>query len=128
MGTLGSEGPRSLFRPLPLAYDIVLITPSIEQAERILAKFDSAFGRIDLTKLSLTKAMFMRNALAAVASPTLNGTNISEYPGYVHPDREANTMSEAEQKETHCAGSIQKYRGSSEEDREHPLPQLTFPL
>ncbi|XGW34699.1 hypothetical protein V3C99_018586 [Haemonchus contortus] len=42
--------------------DIVLITPNIEQAERMLAEFDSACGKIGL-RLNLTKTMFMKNGL-----------------------------------------------------------------
>ncbi|VDM57906.1 unnamed protein product [Angiostrongylus costaricensis] len=43
-----------------LADDIVLITPNISQAERILADVDNACGKICL-RLNLTKTMFMRN-------------------------------------------------------------------
>uniref|UniRef100_A0A7I4Z3N6 Reverse transcriptase domain-containing protein n=1 Tax=Haemonchus contortus TaxID=6289 RepID=A0A7I4Z3N6_HAECO len=47
---------------LCFADNIVLITPNIEQAERMLAEFDSACERIGL-ELSLTKSMFMKNGL-----------------------------------------------------------------
>uniref|UniRef100_A0A7I4YDU4 Reverse transcriptase domain-containing protein n=1 Tax=Haemonchus contortus TaxID=6289 RepID=A0A7I4YDU4_HAECO len=40
--------------------DIVLITPNIEQAERMLTEIDNACGKIGL-KLNLTKTMFMKN-------------------------------------------------------------------
>ncbi|VDO73919.1 unnamed protein product [Heligmosomoides polygyrus] len=40
--------------------DIVLITPSINQAERMLADFDRVCGNVGL-QLNLTKTMFMRN-------------------------------------------------------------------
>ncbi|XGW34883.1 hypothetical protein V3C99_018713 [Haemonchus contortus] len=83
--------------------DIVLITPNIEQAERMLAEFDSDCGKIGL-RLNLTKTMFMRNGLVPDAPFTLNGTNISECSSYVYLE----------------------YRGSSEEDKEHPAPRSPF--
>uniref|UniRef100_A0A0K0DNK4 Reverse transcriptase domain-containing protein n=1 Tax=Angiostrongylus cantonensis TaxID=6313 RepID=A0A0K0DNK4_ANGCA len=43
---------------LPLSDDIVLMTPDISQAERMLADFDKACGKIGL-RLNLTKTMFM---------------------------------------------------------------------
>nr|CDJ93641.1 unnamed protein product [Haemonchus contortus] len=57
--------------------DIVLITSNIEQAERMLAEFDNACGKIGL-RLNLTKTMFMKKGLVPDAIFTLNGTNISE--------------------------------------------------
>ncbi|KAE9413173.1 hypothetical protein Angca_003665, partial [Angiostrongylus cantonensis] len=42
------------------ADDIVLITPDISQAERMLADFDTACGKIGL-RLNLKKTMFMKN-------------------------------------------------------------------
>uniref|UniRef100_A0A7I4Y051 Reverse transcriptase domain-containing protein n=1 Tax=Haemonchus contortus TaxID=6289 RepID=A0A7I4Y051_HAECO len=74
-------------------YDIVLITPNIEQAERMLAEFDSACGKIGL-RLNLTKTMFMKNGLVPDAPFTLNGTNISECSGYVYLGREVNMMND----------------------------------
>ncbi|VDM55141.1 unnamed protein product [Angiostrongylus costaricensis] len=62
---------------LCFADDIVLTTPNISQAERMLADFDKACGNIDL-RLNLTKAMFMKNGLVSHAPLTLNGSNISE--------------------------------------------------
>uniref|UniRef100_A0A0K0D6S3 Reverse transcriptase domain-containing protein n=1 Tax=Angiostrongylus cantonensis TaxID=6313 RepID=A0A0K0D6S3_ANGCA len=47
---------------LRFADDIVFITPGISQAERMLADFDKACGKIGL-RLNLTKTMFMRNGL-----------------------------------------------------------------
>uniref|UniRef100_A0A0K0D761 Reverse transcriptase domain-containing protein n=1 Tax=Angiostrongylus cantonensis TaxID=6313 RepID=A0A0K0D761_ANGCA len=61
------------------ADDIVLVTPDISQAERLLADFDKACGKIGL-RLNLKKAMFMRNGLVSFAPFTLNGTNISDAP------------------------------------------------
>ncbi|XGW15320.1 hypothetical protein V3C99_001083 [Haemonchus contortus] len=57
---------------LRFADDIVLITPKIEQAERILAEFDNACGKIGL-RLNLTKTMFMKNGLVPDALFRLNG-------------------------------------------------------
>ncbi|VDP61131.1 unnamed protein product, partial [Heligmosomoides polygyrus] len=45
---------------LRFADDIVLITPTIIQAERMLADFDRVCGNVGL-QLNLTKTMFMRN-------------------------------------------------------------------
>ncbi|VDM53582.1 unnamed protein product [Angiostrongylus costaricensis] len=56
---------------------IVLITPNIEQAKRMLADFDKACGKIVLRQ-NLTKTMFMKNGLVSYAPFTLNGTDISE--------------------------------------------------
>nr|CDJ93220.1 RNA-directed DNA polymerase (reverse transcriptase) domain containing protein [Haemonchus contortus] len=76
---------------LRFADDIVLITPNIEQAEQMLAEFDSACGKIGL-RLNLTKTMFMKNGLVPDAPFTLNGTNISECSSYVYLGREVNMM------------------------------------
>uniref|UniRef100_A0A7I5E504 Reverse transcriptase domain-containing protein n=1 Tax=Haemonchus contortus TaxID=6289 RepID=A0A7I5E504_HAECO len=76
---------------LRFADDIVLITPNIEQAERMLAEFDNACGKIGL-RLNLTKAMFMKNGLVPDAPFTLNGKNISECFSYVYLGREVNMM------------------------------------
>nr|CDJ80616.1 RNA-directed DNA polymerase (reverse transcriptase) domain containing protein [Haemonchus contortus] len=73
---------------LRFADDIVLITPNIEQAERMLAEFNSACGKVGL-RLNLTKTMFMKKGLVPVAHVTLNGTNISSY---VYLGREINMM------------------------------------
>uniref|UniRef100_A0A0K0D5R6 Reverse transcriptase domain-containing protein n=1 Tax=Angiostrongylus cantonensis TaxID=6313 RepID=A0A0K0D5R6_ANGCA len=47
---------------LRFADDIVLITPDISQAERMLADFDKACGKIGL-RLNLKKTIFMKNGL-----------------------------------------------------------------
>ncbi|EPB71285.1 hypothetical protein ANCCEY_09618 [Ancylostoma ceylanicum] len=49
-----------LLNHLRFADDIVLITPSINEAKRMLAVFDDSRGKIGL-RLNLTKTMFMRN-------------------------------------------------------------------
>nr|CDJ95419.1 RNA-directed DNA polymerase (reverse transcriptase) domain containing protein [Haemonchus contortus] len=74
---------------LRFAEDIVFITPNIEQAERMLAEFDNACGKIGL-RLNLTKTMFMKNGLVPDAPFTLNGKNISECSSYVYLGREVN--------------------------------------
>uniref|UniRef100_A0A7I4YIY3 Reverse transcriptase domain-containing protein n=1 Tax=Haemonchus contortus TaxID=6289 RepID=A0A7I4YIY3_HAECO len=78
---------------LRFADDIVLITPNIEQAERMLAEFDNACGKIGL-RLNLTKTMFMKNGLVPDAPFTLNGKNISECSSYVYLGREVNMMND----------------------------------
>ncbi|KAK6742104.1 hypothetical protein RB195_009771 [Necator americanus] len=71
---------------LRFADDIVLIAPSISQAERMLTEFDETCGCIGL-QLNRQKTMFMRNRWAPF---TLNGTNISECTSYVYLGRELN--------------------------------------
>ncbi|VDM54660.1 unnamed protein product [Angiostrongylus costaricensis] len=78
---------------LRFADDIVLITPNISQAERMLASFDRACGKIGL-RLKLIKTMFMRNGLVSYAPFTLNGTNISECSSYIYLSREINMMND----------------------------------
>uniref|UniRef100_A0A7I4Y363 Reverse transcriptase domain-containing protein n=1 Tax=Haemonchus contortus TaxID=6289 RepID=A0A7I4Y363_HAECO len=56
------QGRRPLPTSPPLCNDIVSTTPNIEQAERMLAEFDSACGKICL-RLNSTKTMFMKNGL-----------------------------------------------------------------
>nr|CDJ93811.1 endonuclease-reverse transcriptase [Haemonchus contortus] len=73
--------------------DFVLITPKIEQAERMLAEFDNACGKIGL-RLNVAKSMFMRNGLVPDAPFMLGGTNISECSSYVYLGREVNMMND----------------------------------
>ncbi|KAK6760678.1 hypothetical protein RB195_021946 [Necator americanus] len=109
---------------LRFADDIVLITPSISQAERMLTEFDETCGCIDL-QLNLQKTMFMRNGWVSDALFTLNGTNISECTSYVSGSRtkhDERPDPRAGQEETSGLGSVQERRGCSEEDQEHPAP------
>uniref|UniRef100_A0A0K0DB83 Reverse transcriptase domain-containing protein n=1 Tax=Angiostrongylus cantonensis TaxID=6313 RepID=A0A0K0DB83_ANGCA len=78
---------------LRFADDIVLTTPDISQAERMLADFDKACGKIGL-RLNLKKTMFMKNRLVLFALFTLNGTNISECSSYVYLGREIHMMND----------------------------------
>nr|CDJ89596.1 RNA-directed DNA polymerase (reverse transcriptase) domain containing protein [Haemonchus contortus]CDJ89617.1 RNA-directed DNA polymerase (reverse transcriptase) domain containing protein [Haemonchus contortus] len=78
---------------LRFADDIVLITPNIEQAERMLAEFDKACGKIGL-RLNLTKTMFMKNGLVPDAPFTLNGKIISERFSCVYLGPEVNMMND----------------------------------
>uniref|UniRef100_A0A7I4Z1F2 Reverse transcriptase domain-containing protein n=1 Tax=Haemonchus contortus TaxID=6289 RepID=A0A7I4Z1F2_HAECO len=78
---------------LRFADDMVLITPSIEQAGPMLAEFDNACGKIGL-RLNLTKTMFTKNGLVPDAPVTLNGKDISECSSYVYLGREANMMND----------------------------------
>uniref|UniRef100_A0A0K0DNH3 Reverse transcriptase domain-containing protein n=1 Tax=Angiostrongylus cantonensis TaxID=6313 RepID=A0A0K0DNH3_ANGCA len=78
---------------LRFADDIVLITPDISQAERMLGDFDKACGKIGLG-LNLKKTMFMENGLVSFAPFTLNGTSISECSSYVYLGREINMMND----------------------------------
>ncbi|KAE9416752.1 hypothetical protein Angca_008404, partial [Angiostrongylus cantonensis] len=75
------------------ADDIVLITPGISQAERMLADFHKACGKNGL-RLNLKKTMFMKNGLISFAPFTLNGTNISECSSYVYLDLEIYMMND----------------------------------
>ncbi|VDM52337.1 unnamed protein product [Angiostrongylus costaricensis] len=78
---------------LRFADDIVLITPDISQAERVLPDFDTACGKIGL-RLNFTRMMFMKETLVSYAPFTLKGTNISECSSYVHLGREINVMND----------------------------------
>ncbi|EYC05064.1 hypothetical protein Y032_0084g1759 [Ancylostoma ceylanicum] len=49
-----------LLHHLRFADNVVLITSNISQAERMLADFDDACGKVGL-QLNITKTMFMRN-------------------------------------------------------------------
>uniref|UniRef100_W6NHM7 Uncharacterized protein LOC764941 n=1 Tax=Haemonchus contortus TaxID=6289 RepID=W6NHM7_HAECO len=73
---------------LRCADDIMLII-SIEQAERMLAEFDCACGKISL-RLNLTKTMFMKRGMVPDAFFSLNGRNISECSSNVYLGREVN--------------------------------------
>ncbi|EYC22362.1 hypothetical protein Y032_0017g3304 [Ancylostoma ceylanicum] len=75
-----------LLHHLRFTDDIVLITPNISQAERMLADFDDACRKIGL-QLNLTKTMFMSNGWATDAPFSLNGTTISECSSYVYLGR-----------------------------------------
>uniref|UniRef100_A0A0K0DIX8 Reverse transcriptase domain-containing protein n=1 Tax=Angiostrongylus cantonensis TaxID=6313 RepID=A0A0K0DIX8_ANGCA len=74
---------------LCFAHGIVLITPDISQAERMLADFAKACGTIGL-RLNLTKITLIRNGMVTFASFMLNGMNISECSSYAYLDREIN--------------------------------------
>ncbi|VDM57778.1 unnamed protein product [Angiostrongylus costaricensis] len=63
-----------LIHHLCFADDIVFITRNIIQAERMIADFDKARGKIGL-RLNPAKTMFMSNGLVWHATFTLNGTN-----------------------------------------------------
>ncbi|VDM55979.1 unnamed protein product [Angiostrongylus costaricensis] len=76
---------------LRYADEIVLITPNINQAERMLADFDKACEKIGL-RLNLAETMSMRNGLISYAPLMLNGANISECSSYVYLGREINMM------------------------------------
>ncbi|KAK6749731.1 hypothetical protein RB195_002002 [Necator americanus] len=78
---------------LRFADDIVLITPSTSQAERMLTEFDETCGCIGL-QLNLQKTMFMRNGWVSDSPFRLNGTNISECTSYVYLVRELNMMND----------------------------------
>ncbi|KAK6742749.1 hypothetical protein RB195_010174 [Necator americanus] len=78
---------------LRFADDIVLMTPGISQAERILTELDETCGCTGL-QLSLQETMFMRNGWVSDAPFTLNGTNISECTSYVYLGRELNMMND----------------------------------
>ncbi|KAE9416522.1 hypothetical protein Angca_002587, partial [Angiostrongylus cantonensis] len=71
--------------------DVVLITPNISQAERMLADFDKACGKIGL-RLNLPKTMFIRNGFVSHDPFTLNGTNISEGSSYIYLGGEINMV------------------------------------
>ncbi|KAK6736277.1 hypothetical protein RB195_019135 [Necator americanus] len=75
------------------ADDILLVTPSISQAERMLTEFHETCECIGLQPNS-QKTTFMRNGWVSDAPFTLNGTNISECTSYVYLGRELNMMND----------------------------------
>ncbi|KAE9418398.1 hypothetical protein Angca_004139, partial [Angiostrongylus cantonensis] len=78
---------------LRFADDIVLITPDISQAERMLADFDKACGKVGL-RLNLRKMMFMKKEFVLFASLTLNGRYISDCSSYIYLGWEINMMND----------------------------------
>ncbi|XGW22625.1 hypothetical protein V3C99_005108 [Haemonchus contortus] len=75
------------------AHDIVLVTPIIEQAERMLAELDSPCGK-NGSHLSMTEVMFMKSEVVTVTPFTLTGMNISECFSYVYIGREVNVVND----------------------------------
>ncbi|KAK6765183.1 hypothetical protein RB195_025214 [Necator americanus] len=125
---MGMKVDGRLLHHLRFADDIVLITPSISQAERMQTEFDETCGCIGL-QLNLQKTMFMRNGWVSDAPFTLSGTNISECTSYVYLGQELNMMndltSELGRRRRAAWGAyksiedvVQEHRG--EEDQEHP--------
>ncbi|KAK6763868.1 hypothetical protein RB195_024266 [Necator americanus] len=94
---------------LRFADDIVLITTSISQAERMLTEFDETCACIDL-QLSLQKTMFMQ-----MHQLHLSGSGIEH-------DERPDPL--AGQEKTSDLGCVQGHRGCSEEDQEHPCSPL----
>ncbi|KAK6730545.1 hypothetical protein RB195_007170 [Necator americanus] len=105
------------YHHLRFADDIVLITSSINQAERMLAEFDETSKKIGLL-LNLDKTMLKRNGWVFGAPLPLNGANISECSSYAYLGREINEGSDlrARQKETSGLGDIQEHQGCNQED------------
>ena len=68
---------------LRFADDIVLITSSISQAERMLADFDKACGKVGL-RLNHTKTMFVKNGFVDDAPLMLNEINTSKCFSFVY--------------------------------------------
>ncbi|VDM55585.1 unnamed protein product [Angiostrongylus costaricensis] len=62
---------------LRFADNVVLITPNISQAERMLDDFDKTCGKIGL-RVNLTQTALMKDGLVSHAPFTLNGANISK--------------------------------------------------
>ncbi|KAK6743688.1 hypothetical protein RB195_010775 [Necator americanus] len=75
------------------ADDIVLITSSINYAERMLAGFGEKCKKICL-QLKLDKTMFMMNGWVSDVPFALKGTNISECSIDVYLRREVNMMND----------------------------------
>ncbi|VDM64836.1 unnamed protein product [Angiostrongylus costaricensis] len=78
---------------LRFADNVVLITPNISQARRMLDDFDKACGKIGL-RVNPTQTMLLKNGLVSHAPFTLNGTNISECSSYIYLGREINMMND----------------------------------
>ncbi|KAK6764456.1 hypothetical protein RB195_024685 [Necator americanus] len=78
---------------LRFADDIVLITGSIVQAERVLTEFVETCKKTGL-RLDLDKTMLMKNGWVSDGPFTLNGKNISEWSSYVYLGREISVMND----------------------------------
>ncbi|KAK6754069.1 hypothetical protein RB195_013211 [Necator americanus] len=78
---------------LRFADDIVLITPCISQAERMLTELDEKRGCIGL-QLNLQKTIFTGNGWVSDDSFTLSGINISKCTSYIYLGREMNMMND----------------------------------
>ncbi|EPB68071.1 hypothetical protein ANCCEY_12836 [Ancylostoma ceylanicum] len=118
---MGKRVDGRLLHHLRFADDIVLITPNISQAERMLADFDDACGNIGI-QLNLTKTMFMINGWVPDAPFSLNGTTISKCSRYVYLGREVNTMNGLAPELGRRKRAAWGARGHSEEDEEHQAP------
>ncbi|VDM63653.1 unnamed protein product [Angiostrongylus costaricensis] len=92
-GNMGVKIDGRQLHHLHFVDDIVLITPNISQAERMLADFDKAYGKIDL-RLNLTRTMFIKNGLVLDTPLTPNGTNISECFSYIYLCQEINMLND----------------------------------
>ncbi|KAK6765594.1 hypothetical protein RB195_025481 [Necator americanus] len=80
---------------LRFADDIVLISTSINQAERMLAEFDETCRKVGLQlNIDKTMLMFMRNGRVSDAPFTLIVKNISECSSYVYLGWEINMMND----------------------------------
>ncbi|EPB75338.1 hypothetical protein ANCCEY_05552 [Ancylostoma ceylanicum] len=90
---MGVQVKDRLLHTLRFANDIVLMTPSISRAKRMVADFDDACGKVGL-QLNLTKTMFMRNGWVPDVSFSLHGTTTSKCYSYVYLDREVNMMND----------------------------------
>ncbi|KAK6763088.1 hypothetical protein RB195_023699 [Necator americanus] len=121
---MGVKVDRRQLQHLRFADDIVLITPSISHAERMLTEFDETCGCIGL-QLNLQKTMFTRNGCVSDAPFTHNGANISQCTSYVYLGRILNMMYDLTSelgRRRRGLGNVQEHRGCSEEDQEHPAP------
>ncbi|VDP10301.1 unnamed protein product [Heligmosomoides polygyrus] len=81
MGRQGVKVDGRQLQHVRFADDVVLITPNISQAERMLADFDRMWER--WTAAESYEDDVMRNGQVSDAPFSLNGTNISECSSYV---------------------------------------------
>ncbi|EPB68173.1 hypothetical protein ANCCEY_12739 [Ancylostoma ceylanicum] len=86
---MGVRVDSRLLEHLRFADDIVLITPNISQAERMLADFDDAFGKIGL-QMNLKETIFARNGWVPDAHSRLT----ERFSSTVYLCREVNMMND----------------------------------
>ncbi|EPB74057.1 hypothetical protein ANCCEY_06844 [Ancylostoma ceylanicum] len=113
-----------LLHHLRFADYIVLITPSISQAERMLADFDDAFGDRSPTEFNEDdvheKRMGPGCPILAQRNDHLRMLQLRlSRSGSQHDER---PRSRAGQEEASGLGNLQDHRGRSEEDEEHQAP------
>ncbi|VDP59396.1 unnamed protein product [Heligmosomoides polygyrus] len=108
---------------LRFADDIVLITPSISQAERMLAVFDRVCGNVG-PQLNLTKTIFVKSGQVSDAPLSFNGAKIFVCSSYVYLGREVNMANDLAPQLARRKAHWRACKGS----KKSPVPVTNFTL